>query len=287
MEFKHYCDTCTENINARLHFLLDNKKGEIFDAMRYSLYAGGKRIRPLLTLLCADAADGDRQAALCFGCALEMIHTYSLIHDDLPCMDNDDLRRGKPTNHIVFGEDIAVLAGDALLNYACESIVNAKEIDSDMKIEALKVLFSASGADGMIGGQVMDIKAEKEKPDYTTLTVLHSKKTGALIRAAASLGAISGSKNTDLFDEYAKALGLAFQIQDDILDVVSSVEKFGKPINSDEKNQKVTYVTLFGVDGAKRKLEEETQKAISSLEFLGNKGEFLRKFALLLLNREN
>lgn len=286
MSFIQCIDTYTEKINTHLHTLLDDKQGEIYDSMRYSLYAGGKRIRPVLTALCCDALGGDSQAALCFGCALEMIHTYSLIHDDLPCMDNDDLRRGKPTNHIVFGEDIAVLAGDALLNFACESIANAKDIDSAMKLKALQILFSASGADGMIGGQVMDINAEKNPPDEKTLTLLHKKKTGALIKAAASLGAVSANNPHDIFDEYSSSLGLAFQIQDDILDVVSSVEKFGKPINSDEKNQKVTYVTLFGVEGAKKKLKEETDKAISALSFLGERGKELCDFALYLLNRE-
>lgn len=282
-QFERY----TENINIHLHHLLDNKEGKIYDAMRYSLYAGGKRVRPVLTALCSEALGGNEEAALCFGCALEAIHTYSLVHDDLPCMDNDDLRRGKPTNHIVFGEDIAVLAGDALLNFACESIAGAKNIDAAMKIDALRILFTASGAEGMIGGQVMDINAEKEFPDEKALSILHSKKTGALIRAAASLGAISAKANPDLFDEYATSLGLAFQIQDDILDVVSSVEKFGKPIRSDEKNSKVTYVTLFGTDGAKRRLQEETDKAISSISFLGSKGEKLRDFAMYLLNREH
>ena len=160
MDFEKQLKLYIDEINEYLHFQLDGKDGSAYEAMKYSLYAGGKRIRPVLSLAVCDALGGNHDAALCFGCALEMIHTYSLIHDDLPCMDNDDLRRGKPTNHIVFGEDMAVLAGDALLNYACESIAETEEIDDRMKVRALSVLYKASGADGMIGGQVMDMQAE-------------------------------------------------------------------------------------------------------------------------------
>lgn len=287
MEFNKIFNAYTEKIQAHLHALLDDKEGEIYDAMRYSLYAGGKRIRPVITLACADALDGDFDAALDFGCALEMIHTYSLIHDDLPCMDNDSLRRGKPTNHIVFGEDMAVLAGDALLNLACETIANSTCCDALTKLTALKILFAASGTEGMIGGQVMDIKTNIVSTDEKTLTQLHAKKTGALIKAAAALGALCAQKDTDLFEGYASSLGLAFQIQDDILDVTGSEEKFGKPVMSDDKNNKVTYVTLYGIDGARNKLIEETESAVKALDFLEEKGMFLREFALYLLNREN
>lgn len=287
MEFNKIFNAYTEKIQAHLHALLDDKEGEIYDAMRYSLYAGGKRIRPVITLACADALDGDFDAALDFGCALEMIHTYSLIHDDLPCMDNDSLRRGKPTNHIVFGEDMAVLAGDALLNLACETIANSTCCDALTKLTALKILFAASGTEGMIGGQVMDIKTNIVSTDEKTLTQLHAKKTGALIKAAAALGALCAQKDTDLFEGYASSLGLAFQIQDDILDVTGSEEKFGKPVMSDDKNNKVTYVTLYGIDGARNKLIEETESAVKALDFLEKKGMFLREFALYLLNREN
>ena len=287
MNFNKQFDLYLKSVNNYLHSLLDAQQGEIYDAMRYSLYAGGKRIRPILSLAVSDSLNGDFDAALCYGSAIEMIHTYSLIHDDLPCMDNDDLRRGKPTNHIVFGENMAVLAGDALLNFACESIINSNAGTDEMKLLAIKEIFEASGCFGMIGGQVLDIRSENKKITEDELKILHKKKTGALIKAASRVGAISAGTPLDLFDVYAEAVGLAFQIRDDILDVEGNVETFGKPIHSDEKNNKTTYVSLYGIDGAKRKLAQETDKALESISFLGSKGEFLREFALYLLNREN
>ena len=287
MCFKTKLENYIDEINGYLHFQFDEKQGLAYDAMRYSLFAGGKRIRPVLSLAVCDALNGDHNAALCFGSAIEMIHTYSLIHDDLPCMDNDDLRRGKPTNHIVFGEDMAVLAGDALLNFACESVVSSSVKDDSVKIKALNTIFHASGVEGMIGGQVMDMQAEGKSVDEEYLKILHKKKTGALIKAAVKLGQISAKTDYKEFDVYASSLGLAFQIRDDILDVEGDAEKFGKPILSDEKNEKTTYVSLYGVDGAKVLLKDETEKAISSLAFLGDKAEFLRDIAIHLLNREN
>ena len=287
MNFNEQFDLYLNSVNNYLHSLLNAQQGEIYDAMRYSLYAGGKRIRPILSLAVSDSLNGDFDAALCYGSAIEMIHTYSLIHDDLPCMDNDDLRRGKPTNHIVFGENMAVLAGDALLNFACESIINSNAGTDEMKLLAIKEIFEASGCFGMIGGQVLDIRSENKKITEDELKILHKKKTGALIKAASRVGAISAGTPLDLFDVYAESVGLAFQIRDDILDVEGNVETFGKPIHSDEKNNKTTYVSLYGIDGAKRKLAQETDKALESISFLGSKGEFLREFALYLLNREN
>ena len=287
MNFNKQFDLYLNSVNNYLHSLLNAQQGEIYDAMRYSLYAGGKRIRPILSLAVSDSLNGDFDAALCYGSAIEMIHTYSLIHDDLPCMDNDDLRRGKPTNHIVFGENMAVLAGDALLNFACESIINSNAGTDEMKLLAIKEIFEASGCFGMIGGQVLDIRSENKKITEDELKILHKKKTGALIKAASRVGAISAGTPLDLFDVYAESVGLAFQIRDDILDVEGNVETFGKPIHSDEKNNKTTYVSLYGIDGAKRKLAQETDKALESISFLGSKGEFLREFALYLLNREN
>lgn len=287
MDFDKKLKSYIDEINEYLHSQLDGKQGSVYEAMKYSLYAGGKRIRPVLSLAVCDVLDGNHDAALCFGSALEMIHTYSLIHDDLPCMDNDDLRRGKPTNHIVFGEDMAVLAGDGLLNFACESIVSAKNIDDAMKIRALTTIYAASGAEGMIGGQVMDMQAEGKTVCEDYLKTLHRKKTGALINAAAALGAVSANKTYSELELYATSLGLAFQIRDDILDIEGNAEKFGKPIMSDEKNKKTTYVTLYGIDGAKELLNEETNKAVKALEFLGERAEFLRELANYLLNREN
>ena len=269
-----------------MHALMDGETGHIYDAMRYSLYEGGKRIRPVLTLAVCDAFGGDDKAALCFGCALEMIHTYSLIHDDLPCMDDDDLRRGKPTNHKVFGEAMATLAGDALLNRACETALGGG-FGAEITVEALKIIFSASGADGMIGGQVIDMESEGRTIGGETLLTLHRKKTGALINAAVSLGALCAGKDKNILLDYSAALGLAFQIRDDILDVEGSAEKFGKPINSDEKNGKNTFVTLYTPSGAKKRLEEETQRAKAAADKLGESGEFLSALADYLLKRES
>ncbi|MEE0867037.1 MAG: farnesyl diphosphate synthase [Clostridia bacterium] len=286
MDFSKQLKIYTDLINDELKALIDGKNGKIYDAMRYSLYAGGKRIRPVITLAAADVLGGDRKAALLFGCALEMIHTYSLIHDDLPCMDNDELRRGKPTNHAVFGEATAVLAGDALLNFACECIVNGN-IEPHMALKSLKILYNASGAEGMISGQVLDMEAENVPVDKETLTLLHNKKTGALINAAGALGAISAGKDENLFYEFTSSIGLAFQIRDDILDVIGNEKDFGKPINSDTKNNKTTFVTLYSLEGAKEILNRETEKAIKSLECFGEKGEFLKQLSKYLLNRQN
>lgn len=286
MRFKNTLEDYQKKVNNFLEEYLSGKDGELYDAVRYSLLAGGKRIRPVLSMAVCDALGGDLEKALCYGAALEMIHTYSLIHDDLPCMDNDDFRRGKPTNHKVFGEATAVLCGDALLNMACELIAES-EFDDKSNMEALRIIYSSSGAEGMIGGQILDMKAEKVSPDEEGLHLLHKKKTGALIDAAVSLGAICSGKNKDLLKKYSSSLGIAFQICDDILDVNGDEKSLGKPINSDEKNNKVTFVTLYGIGGAQNKLMEETQIAIDSLEFLGEKGLFLRELALYLLNRQS
>ena len=286
MDFEKILDSYRLKINEYLEKCFENKNGEIYDAMRYSLLDGGKRIRPVISLAVCEALGGNMEEALSFGCAIEMIHTYSLIHDDLPCMDNDDYRRGKPTNHKVFGETTAVLAGDALLNMACETLVSA-DFDKTRIVEALKVIYQSSGADGMVGGQMLDMKAEKESPDGEGLKTLHRKKTGALIDAAAMVGAISAGKDANILKEYSSSLGMAFQIRDDILDIEGNEEIIGKPIYSDEKNNKVTFITLYGIGGAKSQLEEETQKAVDSIAFLGEKGEFLRELAFYLLNRES
>lgn len=287
MDFQSKFNGYINTINTHINSIFDIKEGSTYEAMKYSLYAGGKRVRPVLTLACCDSLGGDLDAALCYGSSIEMIHTYSLIHDDLPCMDNDELRRGKPTNHIVFGENMAVLSGDALLNFACENIANSKVGTPEMNLNALRIIFSASGADGMIGGQVLDLTAEDKIISAEELMLLHQKKTGALIKASAALGAVSAEHDENLFSDYASSLGLAFQICDDILDVESDTETFGKPVRSDEKNKKTTYITLYGVDGARAKLHEETEKAISALDFLGKDGIFLKEFALYLLGRKN
>lgn len=256
--------------------------GEIVRAMDYSVNAGGKRIRPIIAIACAEALEGSAEAVLPYAAALEMIHTYSLIHDDLPCMDNDDLRRGRPTNHKVFGEGMATLAGDALLNYAFETALGA-DTESKKKLKLIKIIADASGVYGMIGGQVLDMEGEKRKLSPDEITHMHDMKTGALIKAAAKIGAVSADAPEDVFLTYAENLGLAFQLKDDILDVTQTTDKLGKPAGSDEKNDKSTFVTLYGLKGAKKLLDEATERAISSLP---TDCEFLRELARYLLTRK-
>lgn len=255
---------------------LPHKK--IYEAMAYSLMAGGKRLRPVIMMMTAEMLGKTADIVLPFAAALEMIHTYSLIHDDLPAMDNDDLRRGRPTNHKVYGEAMAILAGDALLTRAFEaaSAYDVPGVDKARVLRAMSVLARAAGCDGMIGGQVIDIESKNE--DMELLKYLHSLKTGALIRAAGVIGAIlSGATDAEIsaVDGYCQNLGIAFQIQDDILDVTGTEEELGKPIGSDEANEKSTYVTLCGIDEAKRLVDEYTKKAIESLSCFKNNGELI------------
>lgn len=264
----------------------NNRQAEIYDAMRYSVMAGGKRLRPVIMLLSCEMCGGADKDIMPFACALEMIHTYSLIHDDLPAMDNDDLRRGKPTNHVVYGEGMAILAGDALLNTAMELAMSA-EVSPEIKVKAAAALFAASGTEGMIGGQVIDIKNSHMSAEE--LENLHLLKTGALIRAAGKVGAIVGGASDaeiEAIDMYCKSLGIAFQIQDDILDVKGSEAELGKPIGSDKSNNKTTYVTLFGLEKAEELAEEYTKRAVESLrECFGEKSDRLTALAEHLMGR--
>lgn len=285
MNFSEKTAEYTALINAELERVISANDEITYKAMAYSLLAGGKRIRPLLTLACCEALGGDMALALKYGCALEMIHTYSLIHDDLPCMDNDTLRRGRPTNHVVFGEAQALLAGDGLLNLAAEYI-SADSKNPQKDILAVSALFSASGALGMIGGQADDIAAEAGEGGKSMVEKIHRRKTGALICAAGELGAIAAGKPSDSFRDYTVSLGLAFQIRDDILDVTKNSAELGKS-NSDAENNKATFVSAYGIDEAKRRLEEETEKAEAAIAGLGEKGEYLIQMADYLLNRNN
>lgn len=265
----------------------DNAQSVIYDAMGYSLFAGGKRLRPVIMLLVTEMCGGNKTDALPFACAMEMIHTYSLIHDDLPAMDNDDLRRGKPTNHIAFGEDIAILAGDALLNKAMETALSSV-IEPAKVLKAVRALFNSSGTEGMIGGQIIDIK--NSELTGAELENLHLLKTGALIRSSGVIGGIvAGATDTELgaIDDYCRYLGIAFQIQDDILDVTGNEKDLGKPIGSDKDNNKTTYVTLFGTEKAIELAEEYTEKAINSLQSVfGGRCEKLVALAKYLTNRK-
>lgn len=262
----------------------------IYSAMKYSINAGGKRIRPVLMMAAAELIGGTYEGVMPFACALEMIHTYSLIHDDLPCMDNDDLRRGKPTNHKVFGEAMAVLAGDALLNKAFETILKNSQLSPNMTLAAMNEIATASGTEGMIGGQVIDIESENKQIDAVTLMTLHLNKTGALIMTAAKVGALlAGGSREDLLalEEFSRYLGIAFQIKDDILDVEGTEEVLGKKTGADAENNKSTFVTIYGLEQSKNILNEYTQKAINTLLSYGERAEFLIQLSKFLLEREN
>lgn len=261
------------------------------DAMLYSLMAGGKRLRPSLALSTAEMFDRQPREVLAFGCAIEMIHTYSLIHDDLPAMDNDDYRRGKLTNHKVFGEAMAILAGDALLNLAYETMTqDAIASNSTLKLKAMEVIGGYAGALGMIGGQVIDMNTEGSKIDSQRLKTMHRLKTGALIKAPVESAAVicgAGEREFSLLSNYAANLGLAFQIKDDILDVEGSMEAMGKKPGSDAMGDKTTYVTMYGLEQSKKLLVEVTNEGVAYLDSFGTKAQFLKDMALALVGRSN
>lgn len=266
----------------------NNPQKKIYEAVEYSLMAGGKRLRPVIMMMTAKMLGKSPNTVLPFAAAIEMIHTYSLIHDDLPAMDDDDLRRGRPTNHKVFGEAMAILAGDALLTKAFEvaSDFDDETVSRERVLRAISVLAKSAGADGMVGGQVVDIESRNE--DAELLKYLHSLKTGALIKASGMIGAIlSGANDEEIsaVESFCENLGIAFQIQDDILDVVGSEEELGKPIGSDAENEKSTYVTIFGIEKAQKMAEDYTNMAIESLGMFENSHE-LAELAKKLMGRK-
>lgn len=264
----------------------------IMEAMEYSLMAGGKRLRPMLMMETYQLFDGSCKAIRPFMAAIEMIHTYSLVHDDLPAMDNDEYRRGRKTTHIVYGEDMGILAGDALLNYAFETAFKAFVMDPKDSLligRALSVLGEKAGIHGMIGGQVIDVKETGHAVSKEILDTIYVLKTSALIEASMMIGAIFGGASEEevkKVEKIARYVGIAFQIQDDILDVTSTEEVLGKPIYSDEKNEKTTYVTLMGVEGAKKVVEEYSAKAIDLLHQLSGKNEYLEQLLIQLIHRD-
>ena len=264
----------------------------IMEAMEYSLMAGGKRLRPMLMMETYQLFDGSCKAIRPFMAAIEMIHTYSLVHDDLPAMDNDEYRRGRKTTHIVYGEDMGILAGDALLNYAFETAFKAFVMDSKDSLligRALSVLGEKAGIHGMIGGQVIDVKETGHAVSKEILDTIYVLKTSALIEASMMIGAIFGGASEEevkKVEKIARYVGIAFQIQDDILDVTSTEEVLGKPIYSDEKNEKTTSVTLMGVEGAKKVVEEYSAKAIDLLHQLSGKNEYLEQLLIQLIHRD-
>lgn len=288
-ELKERIEVIDTSLDAYLT-VRDVPQKEIYDAMRYSLFAGGKRLRPMLMWECARMLGGSWETVRPFACALEMIHTYSLIHDDLPAMDNDDLRRGLPTNHIKFGEAMAILAGDALLNKAFEIVSGYEHKDLSRAMRAINVLAASSGTEGMIGGQVVDLAAEGKDISLSELQYIHLLKTGAIIRSACVIGGIlAGADDDELraIDEYAKNLGIAFQIRDDILDVTGSEEELGKPIGSDAEQDKNTYVKLIGEWRSLELVNEFSYKAKAALARFGDRADMLIKITDYLITRNN
>lgn len=258
----------------------------LFDAMRYSLMAGGKRLRPFLVREFCRICGGADEMALPAAAAIEMVHTYSLIHDDLPCMDNDDYRRGKPTNHKVYGEAAAVLAGDALLTDAFRVLCEGKT-DAAARARCVLILATEAGSCGMVGGQVLDMEAEQRECTDAEVIAIQSRKTGGLFRAACLMGVVCGGGTPSQFDaaeRYADAVGLAFQIEDDILDVVGSKDTLGKSVGTDEN--KNTFVKIYGIDRCREIVKEQTQLAIDALSAFEN-ADTLRELALYLTDREN
>ena len=271
-------------------FLEREPRGDLYDAMRYSLLAGGKRLRPVLTLEACRLCGGDVEKALPFAGAVEMVHTYSLIHDDLPCMDDDDLRRGRPTNHKVYGEATAVLAGDGLLTAAFEAMLAlGQALPPERIVLAAGILARAAGGAGMVGGQILDMAGEERTLALAEVEELQRLKTGALITAALEMGwAVAGGtgEQREALRRYGSALGLAFQIQDDILDVVGDEAVLGKPIGSDARSGKTTFVTLKGVDGCRALAARLTGQAAEALSPFGEAGAELRALAESLAARE-
>lgn len=258
-------------------------------SMAYSLMAGGKRLRPVLLMAAADALGVDGTKFLPVACGLEMIHTYSLIHDDLPAMDNDDLRRGKPTNHVVYGEGIAILTGDALLTLAFSVILRQRDVPAEALLRVVDEISRAAGAEGMVGGQVLDLAAENHRISMEELRRVHMGKTGALFRAALRSGAILADATEEqlaALTAYAEHFGLAFQITDDILDVIGTAEDIGKPIGSDEKNHKSTYVSLTSLQEAQELARRTAEDAEQTLSMFTAEADFLRELVVYLVNRK-
>ncbi|TSA04443.1 MAG: polyprenyl synthetase family protein [Nitrospiraceae bacterium] len=296
MDIKKYLEQKRQDVDRFLDSVMPPESAppaNLHKAMRYSLFAGGKRVRPILAIAAYEAVGGSSPAILPLASSLELIHTYSLIHDDLPAMDNDDYRRGKLTNHKVFGEAMAILAGDALLTMAFD-IVSRPELvdglDPRAQVNVIQELAAGSGNVGMVGGQVTDIEAEGKDIDLATLEGVHRWKTGKLIRASVRIGGIAGSataEQVNCLTAYAEDIGLAFQIADDVLNVVGTREELGKDANTDASRGKKTYPTFFGVDGARKLADERVASAIAHLKDFGPKAEPLRELARYITARKN
>ena len=288
---KQYIENYINIIDGELKkYLTVSFPEKIWEAMSYSVLAGGKRLRPMLVLEANKICGGDIKEALPIACALEMLHTYSLIHDDLPCMDNDDFRRGKPTNHKVFGEAMAVLAGDGLLSVAPEIILTKtpKTVEKEVLFQILKEFYDAIGPNGMLGGQVVDIISENKKIDIPTFEYIHTHKTGKLFEFALRSGAIlakADKKILNILTEYAKLIGYAFQIADDILDEISTLEKLGKTPHKDANSNKNTHTRIFGIENSKKELLELCTNAKNILQSNGIESPLLIYIAQGLVDK--
>ena len=294
MNLKEEIEAKKQYIDNELDNILPSESaypGILFKSMRYSVFAGGKRLRPILILAACEMFGGDNKKAAPFACAMEMIHTYSLIHDDLPAIDNDNFRRGRLTNHKAFGENIAILAGDALLSYAFEVMANAVAKNTDeASAKALQSIAFGAGINGMVSGQVVDVISEGKKLEKREMDFIHINKTAAMIVASVKAGAYLGGAKQEDVDSLEKAalkLGLAFQIQDDILDVTGTFEELGKPLHSDEKNEKATYVSMFGLERSTEIVEELSGDAENIFMSFGEKGRFLAELTKYLVKRRS
>ena len=294
MEFKQALKERANQVESLLKQYMPKEEGyqkTIIEAMNYSLNAGGKRLRPILAMEACSIVGGNIEDVIPFAVAIEMIHTYSLIHDDLPALDNDDLRRGKKTNHIVFGEDMAILAGDALLNYAFEVMLSNSidKEDPNKYLKAINEIAKTSGIYGMIGGQVVDIQSENKKISKDKLDYIHNNKTAAIIIGCMRAGATIGNATEEQLEnitKYAKNIGLSFQIVDDILDIIGDESKLGKKVGSDIENHKSTYPSLIGLEESKKVAYELIEEAKNSIKLIDSNAKFLNGLADYIIDRE-
>ncbi|HEY6839125.1 MAG TPA: farnesyl diphosphate synthase [Geobacteraceae bacterium] len=297
MDLKNYLKERCQLVDEALDRYLpaaDEMPVSLHKSMRYSVFAGGKRVRPILMLAACEAVGGKPELAMPAACAMEMIHTYSLIHDDLPAMDDDDFRRGNPTNHKVFGEAVAILAGDALLTEAFILMSDpqwCRQVERERVLAVIREIGLCAGSYGMVGGQVVDMESEGNRDiDLATLQYIHTHKTGALIKAAVKAGALLGGADAagvDAMTRYGEAIGLAFQIADDILDIEGTTEELGKDAGSDEARGKATYPALVGLVEAKRRAAELVDMAFQALAPFGDKAEPLKEIATYIVNRKS
>ena len=291
-DLKQYLEDRRLMVEEALEVALPQQDGpetRVVEAMRYSLFAGGKRLRPILCLAASEAVGGDLKAAMPAGCALEMIHTYSLIHDDLPAMDDDDLRRGKPTNHKVFGEAIAILAGDGLLTEAFVLLSDYNSLVPERAVQVIGGIAEAASYRGMVGGQVVDILSQNKRAELETVQQMHSRKTAALIAAATESGALAGKGSeaqVAALGRYGRAIGLAFQVADDILDIEGDTELLGKTTGADEARGKVTYPAAVGLERSRQAANEMVNDALAALEGFDDRANPLRSLANYIITRK-